>query len=72
MQSSLRDKLLAIQQDRDWSDREMAAALRINRARWQQIRAGSNISMGRKVLDGVAKAFPELFPEIMAEIANGK
>lgn len=57
MSKTLVSELARLQQDRGWSDREMAAAMGISRSMWSHVKAGRR-GMGPEVLVGIVKAFP--------------
>ena len=56
---TLKDVLERIREERGWTRAEMAKVLGINRATYQAFIGGRNRA-GRKVLGGVARAFPEV------------
>lgn len=62
----MRERLLQIQRDNNWSDRQMAERLGITRSRWAQIRKMGEALSG-EVKIAAAKAWPELAPLLTAE-----
>lgn len=61
----MRERLMQMQRDLGWSDRQMAERLGVTRARWAQIRGGEALSGDVKI--AAAKAWPELAPLLTAE-----
>lgn len=61
---ALIDKLIRIQQGHKWSDAIMANSLGINRVTWTMLR-NRQTQPGRKVLQGIMRAFPELTTDVL-------
>jgi transcriptional regulator with XRE-family HTH domain len=55
--NTLMDELQRIQQDRGWSDRRMSRELGVSHSAYNHLKTG-RMKAGRKVLGGVARAFP--------------
>lgn len=72
MTSGLRERLIEIQRGHEWADREMAEKLGITREAWRQVRTGICKELGRQLIRGALRAFPELSPEILAEFRDGR
>lgn len=70
MEVTLREKLMAYQKERQWSDLEMADFLKIERETWRQIRTNDR-RMSGNVLRAVSKALPEFYADVLGELARG-
>lgn len=66
---SLLDRLITLQEAHGWSDREFARKLGISNGLWSATR-NRRKPLGRKALQGVLRAFPELEAEVKAHWAG--
>ena len=62
-------KLKAIQADRGWTDLAMAAALKVGRSTWTEIKNG-RIPLSERVQFRAVRAFPELADDLLSTVSS--
>ncbi len=68
MSRELVSKLIADQQANKWSDRVVAEMLGVTRSRWQYARTHPDQVLGRDVLEGISRSFPQYIPDVVKDL----